>query len=132
MSAEKGAIRVLFIDDDRYMQELLGMVLEAEGFEVARAANGAEGKAVLADPARRAAIDVIMVDLMMPVMDGLRFLRWLREEAKSDLPALVLTGRHDARTVEMVKQAGGDALLFKPADTREIVAQLRQLAKSPA
>ena len=127
MSAGERPYRVLFIDDDVYMLELISMVLESEGFDVVLAANGQEGKAAMLDRAQQPPFDVIMVDLMMPVMDGLRFLRWLRKDAESRIPVLVLTGRFGTDTVEAVKQAGADALLFKPIDASKIVAQLRLL-----
>lgn len=127
MSAGERPYRVLFIDDDMHILELISMVLESEGFDVVRAANGQEGKAAMLDRTQPPPFDVIMVDLMMPVMDGLRFLRWLRKDAESRIPVLVLTGRCGTDTVEAVKQAGGDALLFKPIDVSKIVAQLRLL-----
>ena len=127
MSTGERPYRVLFIDDDVFILELISMVLESEGFDVVRAANGQEGKAAMLDRAQPPPFDVIMVDLMMPVMDGLRFLRWLRKDAESRIPVLVLTGRCGTDTVEAVKQAGGDALLFKPIDASKIVAQLRLL-----
>lgn len=127
MSEGERPYRVLFIDDDVHMLELISMVLESEGFDVVQATNGQEGKAALLDPAQPPPFDVIMVDLMMPVMDGLRFLRWLRKDAESRIPVLVLSGRSGTDTAEAVKQAGGDVLLFKPIDVSEIVAQLRLL-----
>ena len=126
MSTGERPYRVLLIDDDVYILELISMVLETEGFDVLQAANGQEGKVALLDRAQPP-FDVIMVDLMMPVMDGLRFLRWLRKDAESRIPVLVLTGRCGTDTVEAVKQAGADALLFKPIDASKIVAQLRLL-----
>lgn len=129
MSAGERPYRVLFIDDDVFILELISMVLESEGFDVVLAANGQEGRAAMLDRAQPP-FDVIMVDLMMPVMDGLRFLRWLRKDAESRIPVLVLTGRCGTDTVEAVKQAGGDVLLFKPIDASTIVAQLRLLLPS--
>lgn len=127
MSAGERPYRVLFIDDDVHALELISMVLESEGFDVVRVANGQEGKAAMLNCTQASPFDVIMVDLMMPVMDGLRFLRWLRKDAQSRIPVLVLTGRSGTDMVEAVKQAGGDALLFKPIDVSKIVAQLRLL-----
>lgn len=129
MSTGELPYRVLFIDDDVFILELISMVLESEGFDVVLAANGQEGRAAMLDRAQPP-FDVIMVDLMMPVMDGLRFLRWLRKDAESRIPVLVLTGRCGTDTVEAVKQAGGDVLLFKPIDASTIVAQLRLLLPS--
>lgn len=126
MPQQEHPYRLLFIDDDRHLLELVSMVLESEGFEVVQASNGQEGMAAFLDPLMPA-FDVIMVDLMMPVMDGLRFLRWLRTNAESRIPVLVLTGRCGADTVEAVKQAGADVLLFKPIDAGKIAAQLRLL-----
>lgn len=134
MSQETRPYRLLFIDDDRHILELISMVLESEGFEVVQACNGQEGMDAFLDPLMPD-FDVIMVDLMMPVMDGLRFLRWLRKDVESRIPVMALSGRRGTEMVEAVKQAGADVLLFKPIDFNEIIAQLRVLlppGKPPA
>ena len=79
--------RVLIVDDDPALCRLLKFGLDRAGYETLTAADGAQAMALLG-PQR---VDLIIVDLMMPVIDGLRFLRWLRQEAKLDVPALAFT-----------------------------------------
>ena len=86
-------LRILVVDDDPSILELLSIVLEMAGYEVLTAGDGAQAVSLLQNLVPESLVDVIMVDLMMPVMDGLRFMRWLRAEQKSTVPVLVLTGR---------------------------------------
>lgn len=120
-------IRILVIDDDPLMQELCCLGLKTRGFEVEIAQNGQEAILILE---RDSGFDRILVDLMMPVMDGLRFLRWLRQEAKLAIPTLVLTGKSGSSTRDEVFAAGGNDILFKPVSLPTIDKHLRQLGTS--
>jgi CheY-like chemotaxis protein len=80
--------RVLIIEDDADIREALSMLLEAEGYECAHAANGAEGLALV----RRHRPDVILLDLMMPVMDGWQFRAEQKWDASiADIPVVVMS-----------------------------------------
>ena len=120
-------LRILVVDDDPAIVELLVMVLEMAGYEVLTAGDGAQAVSLLQNLVPESLVDVIMVDLMMPVMDGLRFMRWLRAEQKSTVPVLVLTGRNKPGGEAMILQAGADAVLYKPAEPREIIKMLATL-----
>lgn len=119
--------RILVVDDDEIIVELLSMVLERAGYEVLTASDGAQAIAILQGAQPDQAVDILMVDLMMPVMDGLRFMRWLRAEQKSALPVLALTGMSKPSEVQAALQAGADAVLNKPIEPRLIVEKLAEL-----
>lgn len=119
--------RILVVDDDEIIVELLSMVLERAGYEVLTASDGAQAIAILQGAQPDQAVDILMVDLMMPVMDGLRFMRWLRTEQKSALPVLALTGMSKPSEVQAALQAGADAVLNKPIEPRLIVEKLAEL-----
>ena len=118
---------VLIIDDDPAIIELLSIYLEFTGYEVQTAADGAQGVAILKSMTTDRPIDAIMVDLMMPVMDGLRFIHLLRTELKSALPVLALTGMSKPNDVQRAVQAGANAVLSKPVEPKVIVEKLAEL-----
>ena len=84
---KNGTKRILVVDDDHSYQLLITMYLKKNGYEILQAGNGYEAIETL----NREKVDLIVLDLMMPKMDGFRFLRWLRNEAHEQTPVLVLT-----------------------------------------
>ena len=123
MPDERPAKRVLLIDDDIVILRLLALALQKHGYETFTAKNGVEAIELL----KREAVDIILLDLMMPVMDVLRFLRWLRDEAQMSTPTVVFTSRETARTEEEVMKAGATLLLYKPLEITELVNRLQAL-----
>ena len=120
-------LRILVVDDDPAIVELLVMVLEMAGYEVLTAGDGAQAVSLLQNLVPESLVDAIMVDLMMPVMDGLCFMRWLRTEQKSTVPVLVLTGRNKPGGEAIILQAGANAVLYKPVEPRAVVEMLATL-----
>lgn len=110
--AETASKRILVIDDASLVRRYYRDALERAGFEVDEALNGVEGlEKLLAEPA-----DLLIVDVNMPQMDGLTFLRSLRQQASpiSSIPALVISteaGPHDQRAARL---AGANFYLVKP------------------
>lgn len=115
--------KILMIDDDEDLRELLGMFFQMEGYEVFHASNGEEGKKQL----ETLTPDLITLDMMMPVLDGMGFLRWLRQEAKSDLPVIALSGRAKAHTEKTVQELGVSELFYKPCDPENIVSRAKEI-----
>lgn len=116
---------MLVVDDDESVRELVRLNLELEGFEVATAADGHECLERVADVRPR----VVVLDLMMPRLDGWETLSALRGEAETrDLPVLVLTALAMQADVERGARAGVDAYLTKPFDPMDLVATVRRLA----
>ena len=127
MNEESTNKRILLVDDDRYLQRLLGMLLSRTGYEVVMAGHGKEALDILQNQSPDQSFDLIVLDLMMPVMDGFHFLKWLREEARSNIPVLSLTGMQKADTAQKLLAAGASAVLFKPVNVEELMAQIGTL-----
>jgi two-component system OmpR family response regulator len=118
------AVRVLVVDDEPTLAELLSMALRYEGWEVRSAADGAaavrQGRAF--EP------DVVVLDVMLPDMDGLTVLRKLRE-VSAKIPVLFLTARDAVEDRVAGLTAGGDDYVTKPFSLEEVVARLRALLR---
>ena len=116
--------RVLVVDDDKAVRESLRRSLEFNGYDVSLAADGAEALAGIqgADP------DVVIMDVMMPRLDGLEATRALRA-AGNDVPILVLTARDAVGERVEGLDAGADDYLTKPFALQELLARLRALLR---
>jgi two-component system, OmpR family, response regulator MtrA len=115
--------RILIVEDDARIRLSLQLVLEDEGHTV-ELAECAE--AALAAMRLRAA-DVVLVDLMLPGMDGFELCRRLR--SASDVPILILTARSDSHDVVAGLEAGADDYMVKPAVPKELSARIRALLR---
>ncbi|MEU2258774.1 response regulator transcription factor [Streptomyces sp. NPDC019645] len=119
-----GPVRVLVVDDESSLTELLSMALRYEGWEVRSAGDGAG--AVRA--ARDFRPDAVILDVMLPDMDGLTVLGRLRRELP-DVPVLFLTARDAVEDRIAGLTAGGDDYVTKPFSLEEVVARLRGLIR---
>ncbi len=117
-------LRVLVVDDEVNIAELVSMALRYEGFDVTSAHTGA--KAVAA--AKSSAPDAVVLDLMLPDFDGLEVLRRMRA-GDPDLPVLFLTARDSVEDRVAGLTAGGDDYVTKPFSLEELVARLRGLMR---
>ncbi|HSV38374.1 MAG TPA: response regulator transcription factor [Nocardioidaceae bacterium] len=116
--------RVLVVDDDRAVRESLRRSLEFNGYTVSLAGDGAEALASIAS----AAPDALVIDVMMPRLDGIEATRALRA-AGNDLPILVLTARDSVGDRVEGLDAGADDYLTKPFALEELLARLRALLR---
>ncbi len=121
------APRVLVVDDEHNLTELLSMALRYEGWDVKSAGSGMA--AVRA--AREFEPDVVALDMMLPDMDGLEVLRKLRE-TNERIPVLFLTARDAVEDRIAGLTAGGDDYVTKPFSLEEVVARLRALMRRTA
>jgi len=117
---------ILLIEDDPRLAEMVSEYLGEAGFRVSVAGSGGEGLKRLA----REAYDLLVLDLMLPDMDGLEVCRRLR--AKSDTPVLMLTARGDAMDRIVGLEIGADDYLPKPFEPRELLARLRAILRRQA
>ncbi|MET3963592.1 two-component system OmpR family response regulator [Marmoricola sp. OAE513] len=117
-------LRVLVVDDEANIAELLRMALRYEGWEVEVALSGS--KAVAA--ARAFAPDSIVLDMMLPDFDGMEVLRRVRADA-NDVPVLFLTAKDAVEDRIAGLTAGGDDYVTKPFSLEEVVARLRALMR---
>jgi len=116
--------RVLVVDDEDNIVELLSVSLKFQGFEVHTATNGASAL----DLAREVRPDVVILDVMMPGMDGFGVLRRLRADG-IDAPALFLTARDSLQDKIAGLTLGGDDYVTKPFSLEEVVARLRVILR---
>lgn len=117
------AWRVLLIDDDPRLPELLGAYLAQNGVALAHAPDGPRGL-VMAD---QGAWDAILLDVMMPGMDGLEVLKRLR--ARGGVPVIMLTARGDETDRVVGLELGADDYVAKPFGPRELLARLRAVLR---
>jgi two-component system OmpR family response regulator len=117
-------LRVLVVDDEVNIAELIGMALRYEGFDVSVAHTGA--KAV--STARSVAPDAVVLDMMLPDFDGLEVLRRMRS-TDPDVPVVFLTARDAVEDRIAGLTAGGDDYVTKPFSLEELVARLRGLLR---
>ncbi|GAB3016985.1 DNA-binding response regulator [Nocardioides flavus (ex Wang et al. 2016)] len=116
--------RVLVVDDDRAVRDSLRRSLEFNGYEVVLAADGAEGLVAVGSHQP----DVVVIDVMMPRLDGIETTRALRA-AGNDVPVLVLTARDAVGDRVEGLDAGADDYLTKPFALEELLARLRALLR---
>ncbi|MEV5613790.1 response regulator [Streptomyces sp. NPDC052225] len=117
--------RVLVVDDNKVIRQLIRVNLELEGFEVVTAADGAE----CLDVVHEVRPDVVTLDVVMPRLDGLRTAAWLRgDERTSGLPIVVVSACTQYE-VENGLDVGVDAFLAKPFEPNELVRVVRQLSE---
>ncbi|MGW7690935.1 response regulator transcription factor [Streptomyces asiaticus] len=117
-------VRVLVVDDESALADLLSMALRYEGWEVRTAGDGAEAIRVT----RELRPDAVVLDIMLPDMDGLAVLGRLRRELP-DVPVLFLTARDAVEDRIAGLTAGGDDYVTKPFSLEEVVARLRGLLR---
>jgi len=111
--------RVLVVDDDPALAEMLGIVLRGEGFEPAFVSDGDAALGAF----RREKPDVVLLDLMLPGTDGIEVCRQIR--AESGVPIIMLTAKGDTTDVVLGLECGADDYVVKPFKPKELVARVR-------
>ena len=114
---------IMIVDDDFMFRDLLTYGLEHEGYEVVTAANGADAAAIL----EKSRPDAIIVDMMMPVMDGLTFLVWLKEKVRLQIPTLLLTCLDDRGLFVDGLVAGAADVILKPVGLDVVLESLSSI-----
>lgn len=110
--------RVLVVDDDTALAEMLGIVLRGEGFEPSFVADGDKALAAF----REAKPDLVLLDLMLPGRDGIEV---LTIRAESGVPIVMLTAKSDTVDVVVGLESGADDYIVKPFKPKELVARIR-------
>lgn len=114
---------ILIVEDDANIRELLHLYLEQEGYHIESAQDGAEGLRVF----RRVHPDLVLLDLMMPVMDGTQMIRELRTFSKT--PVIVLTAKGEVLDKVTLLELGADDYITKPFEMREVIARVRAVLR---
>ena len=118
--------RILIIEDDRDIVELVRYNLAAEGFEVSAASDGSSGLAQV----RKAPPDLLLLDLMLPKLTGLEVCKEIRRDAALNrLPILMLTARGEEADRVIGLEMGADDYVTKPFSPRELVARVKVLLR---
>jgi two-component system, OmpR family, response regulator len=120
-------IRALLIDDDRRLFELLAPYMEENGVKLDHAADGATGLTILGGT-QGGGYDAVLLDVMMPGIDGLEVLRRVRGE-RGALPIIMLTARGDETDRVVGLELGADDYVAKPFSARELLARLRAVIR---
>lgn len=115
--------RVLSVEDDERIRMAVKLALEDEGWTVDEAANGEEALALFT----RAPTDVVLIDIMLPDIDGFEVCRAIRRN--SDVPIIMVTARDDTHDVVAGLEAGADDYLTKPFAPKELSARIRALLR---
>ena len=111
--------RILVVDDDEALAEMIGIVLRNDGFDPVFCADGAQALEIF----RSSKPDLVLLDLMLPGMDGIEVCRQIR--AESDLPIVMLTAKSDTADVVRGLESGADDYVPKPFKPAELVARVR-------
>lgn len=111
--------RILVVDDDRPLAEMIGIVVESEGYEPVYCYDGAEAVSQF----RATSPDLILLDLMLPGIGGIEICQQIRTE--SDVPIVMLTAKTDTADVVAGLEAGADDYITKPFKPKELIARIR-------
>jgi CheY-like chemotaxis protein len=117
--------KILIVDDETEFAEMIQMRLEANGYAVECAADGPSAvQKAAAHP------DLILLDVMMPGMDGFEVLRQLRRDnGTRAIPVVMLTAKGEFKTITAAQQAGAQDYLIKPCETQELLKLIRRYIK---
>ena len=120
---------ILIVDDNEANRDILARRLEVNGYQFAMAADGEEGL----EQARALLPDLILLDVMMPKLDGLEVCRRLKaDKSLPFMPIILVTARSDSKDVVAGLDVGGDEYLTKPVDQAALVARVRSLLRIKA
>jgi len=115
--------KIIVIDDDTAVTDLLSVLLRSHGFDVRATNNSAEGLGFIRDEE----FDLVILDLMMPEMDGWEICKEVR--SFSQVPIIVLSALNDPSMVASVLDSGADDYLTKPTPSRILVAHINRLTR---
>jgi two-component system response regulator MtrA len=118
--------RILVVDDDVALAEMIGIVLRGEGYEAIQAFDGAEALKKLEESKP----DLILLDVMLPGLDGIEVCAKIRET--SGIPIIMLTARGDTTDVVRGLESGADDYVVKPFNPKELVARIKTRLRPPS
>ena len=113
--------KILIVEDDGNIRELLRLYLEREGYDITEAANGEEGVELW----RKINPDMILLDVMMPIMDGWQVCKIIRKESK--VPIIIMTAKGETFDKVNGLEMGADDYIVKPLEMREVIARVRAI-----
>lgn len=121
--------KILVVDDEISLIEMIQMRLEANGYDVITAHDGQEGL----DKAKSEKPDLIILDVMMPKMDGYKVCGLLKNDARfNNIPIILFTARAQKNDIDVGEEVGADAYCTKPFDPKFLLGQIEALLKKAA
>jgi DNA-binding response OmpR family regulator len=118
--------KILVVDDEPHIAQIMKLTLEYSGYEVTVAGDGAEGLKM----AKEWEPDLILLDLMLPNIDGFKVCRLLKFDQKyRHIPIILVSAMGETKDKELGKQVGADLYISKPFKQEELVAQVENLLK---
>lgn len=124
-----GGAKILVVDNDRYVSEFMNIILSQSGYEVVTAQDGFEG----IDKAEKEKPDLILLDFMMPNMDGLTTLASLKNSKETaDIPVIMVTASDDRKNVIRAKESGASDYVVKPIDKALLLERIDSILKMAA
>ncbi len=122
MGAKRKIRKILVVDDDRTITDLLKKYLEKNGYEVIAINEASEGLEL----AMTRKPDLIVLDVMMPIINGFNFCRLVKaEEDTRDIPIILLTSRNKMKDIEIGLEMGAEAYLIKPLNIEELIKTIK-------
>jgi two-component system OmpR family response regulator len=115
--------RILLVDDDPHLREMLGYALRKEGYEVREAGDGAEALRRFAEQP----VDLVVLDIMMPELDGLEVCRQIRRTSR--VPIVFLSSKAEELDRVLGLELGGDDYVTKPFSPRELISRVRAVLR---
>ena len=119
--------KILLVEDERDLVETMVFQLKAAGYEVIVAYDGLDGL----EKAKKEKIDLMILDLMLPKMDGYKVCALLKKDSRySKIPIMLFTARAQDSDLKMGEEAGADAYVVKPFDSKALLVKIRELIDS--
>ena len=117
---------VLIVDDSPSLRKLAGLTLRFRGHNVISAGDGKEAWDIL----QKEKFDIAVIDILMPVMDGLELLSKIKDDDRfNDIPIITLVTEGDEKSRQKVKELGADSYLVKPFQPDELLAKVEEFIK---
>ncbi len=118
--------KILLVEDERDLSKAIVFRLEANGYVVVTAYDGQEGF----EKAKNEKPDLVILDLMLPKMDGYKVCALLKSDARySKMPIMIFTARAQDNDIKMAKEVGADAYMKKPFEPETLLSKIRELIK---
>ena len=114
--------KLLIVDDEDDLRELLSQVLAGTGYQIQTAADGEEALALLA----KESFDVVLLDIQMPKVDGIQVLKYLKKD-KPEVRAIVLTGYADLRNAMEAREFGARDFISKPYKLEDVLSTIERI-----
>jgi two-component system response regulator ResD len=122
---ETNPVKVLVVDDEWNMRNLMKMYLQRQGWLISEASNGKEAIEMM----KKESFHLMILDVMMPEMDGWEVCKYVRNEENNNIPILLLTARNETRDKVQGLNLGADDYLTKPFDMEELIARIHALLR---